>query len=67
MKTPKTDCAYTKTKNSISLDSRFVDLENTGFPATLKRNWLLVLHKVGAAKVLVWSLFGLMVTTVIGV
>ena len=28
-------CAFTKTKNSISLDSRFVDLENTGFPATL--------------------------------
>ena len=27
---------FTKTKNSISLDSRFVDLENTGFPATLK-------------------------------
>ena len=26
---------FTKTKNSISLDSRFVDLENTGFPATL--------------------------------
>ena len=30
---PKTDCAlkiFTKTKNSISLDSRFVDLENSG-------------------------------------
>ena len=26
---------FTKTKNSISLDSRFVDLENAGFPATL--------------------------------
>ena len=39
MKSPKTDCAlkvYRKTKNSISLDSRFVDLENTGFPATLR-------------------------------
>ena len=38
LKTPKTDCAlkFTKTKNSISLDSRFVDLENTGEHATLK-------------------------------
>ena len=26
---------FTKTKNSISLDSRYVDLENTGFSATL--------------------------------
>ena len=36
-KTPKTDCALksTKTKNSTSLDSRFVDLENSGLPATL--------------------------------
>ena len=38
LKTPKTDCVlkFTKTKNSISLDSRFVDLANTGFPATLR-------------------------------
>ena len=37
MKTPKTDCLlkFKKAKKSISLDSRFVDLENTGFPATL--------------------------------
>ena len=38
LKTPKMDCVlkvYTKTKNSISLDSRFVDLENTGDRATL--------------------------------
>ena len=28
---------FTKTKNSISLDSRFVDLENTGERATLSK------------------------------
>ena len=33
--TPKMDC-MTKTKNSIILDSKFVDLENTGERATLK-------------------------------
>ena len=37
MKTPKTDFRYkfNKTKKSISLDSRFVDFENTGLCATL--------------------------------
>ena len=37
-KTSKTDCElkkFTKTKNSITLDSRFVDLENSGLSATL--------------------------------
>ena len=36
--TPKTECALKvyKDKNSISLDSRFVDLENTGECATLR-------------------------------
>ena len=36
--TPKTDCAlkiFNKTKKTINLDSRFVDLENTGYRATL--------------------------------
>ena len=32
LKTPKTDCV----QRQISLDSRFVDLESTGFSATLK-------------------------------
>ena len=48
-KTSKVDCAlkFTKTKNSISLDSRFVDLENLGGRATLTfcdfvRNFLTV-------------------------
>ena len=37
MKIPKTDCLlkFNKAKNSISLDSRFIDPENTGFCATL--------------------------------
>ena len=36
LKTPKTDCALKVYKdNSICLDTRFVDLENTEFPATL--------------------------------
>ena len=37
LKTPKQTVCYkfTKTKNSISLDSRFVDLENIGERATL--------------------------------
>ena len=39
MKTPKTDCLlkFKKAKKSISLDFRFVKLENTGFPATYHR------------------------------
>ena len=38
LKTSKTDCALKvyKDKESISLDSRFVDLENTGRRATLR-------------------------------
>ena len=36
IKTPKTVC-YKKTKKSISLDSRFVDLESTGLCATLNQ------------------------------
>ena len=38
MKTPKTDCALKVYKDKEfyhGLDSSFVDLENTGFPATL--------------------------------
>ena len=37
LKTSKTDCALKvqKDKNSINLDFRFVDLKNSGFPATL--------------------------------
>ena len=37
MKTPKTDCLlkFKKAKKSISLEFRFVDLGNTGFPTTL--------------------------------
>ena len=36
--TPKMDCAIKfKTKNSISSDSRFVDLKSTGERATLTR------------------------------
>ena len=34
MKTPKTDCLK-KANKSISLDSRCVNLGNTGFPATI--------------------------------
>ena len=42
LKTPKMNCVlkFTKTKNSISLDSRFVDLENTGEHAALKHTYL---------------------------
>ena len=38
MKAPKTGCLlkFKKAKTSISLDSRFIDLENAGFSATLK-------------------------------
>ena len=41
MKTPKTDCKFNKTKKSVSLDTRFVDLENTGLHPTLRSNWWL--------------------------
>ena len=38
-KTPKTDCALNvyQGKEFYHLDSRFVDLENSGLPATLSR------------------------------
>ena len=55
LKTPKTDCALkvykeSKTKNSISLDSSFVDLENTGERATLMKTAVLPrLHPSDAA------------------
>ena len=40
MKAPKTGCLlkFKKAKTSISLDSRFIDLENAGFSATLSQN-----------------------------
>ena len=41
LKTPKTDCALKVYQDNefwiISLHSRFVDLENSEFPATLRR------------------------------
>ena len=30
---------FHKTEKSISLDSRFVNLENTGFPAVVSNRW----------------------------
>ena len=49
-KTPKTDCAlkaeFTKTKNSISLDPRFVDLENSGLLATLNAYFLALVLEI---------------------
>ena len=38
LKTPKIDCLLKVYKKSISLDSRFVNLENTGWSTTLMTN-----------------------------
>ena len=45
MKTPKTDCLLRFMKGE-KLDSRFVDLENTGFPASLAEQSVFILSSI---------------------